>query len=370
MKIKYTVAFLSIIALSISAFTSLNSESPKHDFLSMKGILSKHYYEDKTDIHSEPEILELQDEQGVTIWFAKHIFRDVCMTGECKMIRLWLFWDGVGNYLGMQIPEDEPLTKSDHTEFEEADYNKLEMILKDTLSILKDLNSDDLIVADDSIDLFKAYEVDGYTAATQPALAEVVVKDAVYTCHTLWHTVYGPIQHALHEIQESRIEEDFLKMYINSEKPEYNFWVIDQVKKFKEYHDVFYQDIINLIKSDNPDIAKKALNYFNKEHLENEEIQRKLADVIPLVSTHLKYDILWKFIALGEVNQDIALKLLNYLNDEELGVGALNLIYRIIPSEHLKNGEIFKLISELSEHENAYIRNLSLKFLKEEKNVH
>jgi hypothetical protein len=129
-------------------------------------------------------LFELQNENGLPIWFGRHIFKDVCISGECKMIRLWLFWDGAGNYLGLQIPEQEPLTKSDHTPFEPEDYDKLEDILRDTASILKDLKPEDLIIVPDTIDAYKAYEVDGYTAATQPALAEVMVKDAVYTCHT------------------------------------------------------------------------------------------------------------------------------------------------------------------------------------------
>ena len=101
------------------------------------------------------------------------------------MIRLWIFWDGAGNYLGHQLHADKPLTKSDHTKFEATDYLKLDNILKDTTSVLKRLKQEQLIIMPDKPELLK---VDGYTAPTQPTLAEVVVKGAVYTCHTLWHT--------------------------------------------------------------------------------------------------------------------------------------------------------------------------------------
>lgn len=67
------------------------------------------------------------------------------------MIRLWLFWDGAGNYLGMQIPEQETLTKSDHTEFEPDDYVKLNDILRDNASILKTVKQEDLIIVLDTI---------------------------------------------------------------------------------------------------------------------------------------------------------------------------------------------------------------------------
>jgi hypothetical protein len=194
-KIKYYLLFPVVFGMLLfGGFSPPFPERPQTGFWTMEGTLVTHFFEETTDSLSGPELFELQNEDGLPIWFGRHIFKDVCISGECKMIRLWLFWDGAGNYLGMQIPEEEPLTKSDHTEFEPEDYEKLGNILRDTASVLKGLKPEDLIIVPDSIDPYKAYEVDGYTAATQPALAEVVVKDAVYTCHTLWHTVYGPVQ--------------------------------------------------------------------------------------------------------------------------------------------------------------------------------
>jgi hypothetical protein len=154
--IKYHFHFLSIIGiLLITGFSGNFPDQPKTGFWSQQGKLITHFFEEKTDSLSGPELFELQDENGLTIWFGRHIFKDVCISGECKMIRLWLFWDGAGNYLGMQIPEEEPLTKSDHTEFEPEDYEKLSNILRDTASILKTLKQEDLIIVPDSINPYE-----------------------------------------------------------------------------------------------------------------------------------------------------------------------------------------------------------------------
>jgi hypothetical protein len=185
-----SVGFISLVSVVTccvcflsAGFSGTFTERPKNGFWAMEGTLITHHFEEKLDSLSGPELFELQDKEGIPVWFDRRIFKDVCISGECKMIRLWLFWDGGGNYLGMQIPENEPLTKSDHTQFEREDYEKLESILRDTLSILKNLEQEELIIVPDTIN---PYEVDGYTAATQPALAEVVVKDAVYTCHYMF----------------------------------------------------------------------------------------------------------------------------------------------------------------------------------------
>ena len=81
--------------------------------------------------------------------------------------------------MGIQLDENESLTKSDHTPFEMEDYKRLDRILSDTLSVFKDLNYEDLIVEDDSQPkeetnrenkLFAFLNVDAVSTATSPAL--------------------------------------------------------------------------------------------------------------------------------------------------------------------------------------------------------
>ncbi len=362
---KFILFFL--VTIGIMMFTGFSKpfpERPITGFWAMEGTLITHYFEDQTDSLSGPEIFELQNEDGLTIWFGRHIFKDVCKSGECKMISLWLFWDGVGNYLGMHIPENEPLTKSDHTKFAPEDFYKLDGILRDTASILKSLKQEDLVFIPDSIDPYEAYKVDGYTAATQPALADVVVKNAVYTCYTLWHTVYGPVQKAIFEILEDRLDNDFLTLMFNNPNLAYHFWAISSVEKFPEYHNAFYQQIIENIKSENTALANKALNYFKPEILTDAVIQKQLVNIMPNVEMNIKYEILWKFIGLGEVNDNVAVGLLNLYKEKSLGVGMLNLIFRLISEEHLEEDkEIYQIIKNLTNDENQYVRNLSQRLL-------
>src|SRR5690554_3985673 len=270
--------FLTIFGVFLFAgFSDTFPDRPQTRFWAMEGTLVTHHFEEKTDSLSGPELFELQDENGLPIWFGRHIFKDVCISGECKMVRLWLFWDGAGNYLGMQVPEQEPLTKSDHTPFEKEDYEKLNDILRDTVSILKTLKQEDLIIVPDSID---PYEVDGYTAETQPTLAEVVVKDAVYSCHTLWHTVYGPVQTEIFKIMDNRLSNDFLEKIFQSKKPEFISWAIENIQNHPEFHAGFYPEIMEYISSGNAALANQALGYFRSELLADTTIQLQLVQVM------------------------------------------------------------------------------------------
>ncbi|SHF42315.1 hypothetical protein SAMN05444274_105164 [Mariniphaga anaerophila] len=354
-----TVGFFLFVS-----FSNTFPERPKTGFWAMEGKLITHYFEEKTDSLSGPELFELQDKNGLPIWFGRHIFKDVCISGECKMIRLWLFWDGTGSYLGMQIPDGEPLTKSDHTEFQQEDYVKLEGILRDTASILKALKQEDLIIVPDSID---PYEVDGYTAATQPTLAEVVVKDAVYSCHTLWHTVYGPVQNEINTVLENNLSEKFLANMFASQNQGYISRAIKCVAAHPEYHSAFYPEIMHLVKSDNSALANQALSYFRPEILADTVIQQQLVLVMADTYMNMKYEILWKFIGLGKVNEQVVLELLNMFTSQEMGVGTYNLILRLVTPEHISgNEQIARILSTLSQDENGYVRNLTKKILNKE----
>lgn len=327
----------------------------------MKGTLITHDFEDKTDSLSGPEIYELKDSTGLTIWFGRHIFKDVCISGKCKMIRVWIFWNGTGNYLGHQLIPVEPLTKSDHTLFANADYEKLDNILKDSTSILKRLKQEELIIVPENRELL---QVDGYTAATQPTLAEVVVKDAVYTCHTLWHTVYGPVQEKILEILESRISSDYLALLFQNESRDYNLLAIGFVQKYTDFQQQFYPEIIRCIQSENDNLAGKALNYFHSEFLKDETIQNQIVNVIPNVSAQRKNDILWRLSEVEKINDNSVLDLLEMVEKKKIGVGSLNLVLRLIQPEQMSNNhEISIQMQNLAKSENAYVKNLVNKHL-------
>ncbi|WP_319268470.1 hypothetical protein [uncultured Draconibacterium sp.] len=350
-----------IISAGLICLSYFEVESTQENFLAWKGERVLHSFNDTTDASSDQQIVELQDDNGMPLWFGRNFFKDVCISGKCKMIRLWLFWDGAGNYLGFQVPENEPLTKSDHTIFEPQDYTKLDEILKDRSSILKDLKQEDLVIIPDSIK--NPYELDGYTAATQPALAEVVVKDAVYSCHTLWHTVYGPTQQEIFRLLDERADADFLTKMFDSRKPEKIIWAIETIEKHREYHEAFYPRIITFIKSDDELLAEKALDYFQKDVLKDELIQKQLVDEMPFFSARTNVELIWRLIEMGGVSEEIFQQLLQFVQEEKLQVTALNLIFQLYQPNFRENKEIDALLNDFLNGDDAYVRTLTQKVL-------
>jgi hypothetical protein len=210
-------------------------------------------------------------------------------------------------------------------------------------------------------------QVDGYTAATQPTLAEVVVKDAVYTCHTLWHTVYGPVQEKILEILESRISEDYLKLLFESQNPDFHLLAISFIQKYPGFHNKFYPEIIRFIRSENDDLADKALSYFRPDFLKDETIQNQIVNVIPFVQAQRKNDILWKLAETQKMNDGAILDLLEMIEKKQIGVGSINLVLRLIQPEQIRNNQQISIqMQNLAKSENAYVKNLFNKHLSKE----
>jgi hypothetical protein len=359
---KYMNIYLVGIAIFMSfGLRDMEQERPTTGYWAMEGNLLTHQFIDEADTLSGNEIYELQDEKGLTIWFGRYIFKDVCVTGLCRMIRLWLFWDGAGNHLDIQLFDDEPLTKSDHTEFEPDDYKKLYGILLDQNSILKGLTSEDLTIETEPDNPF---EVDGYSSATQPAVAEVVVKDAVFTCHTLWHTVFGSTRTKILDMLDERISHEYLSLMFDSQKHALISWAIQTIERLPEYHEDYFPLILEYIKSDNELLSDQALAYFQPQKLQDDALQKQLAAIIPQLTPQKKNEVVWKFVDYGNACDEVVLALLEMFRNGDLGVGALNLVYRLVRQEQLiDKGQIFQLVENLSSHENAYVRNLTTRLL-------
>ncbi len=122
------------------------------------------------------------DKQSENIYWYRRLFTEVCLTGECRPIDIGIYWTGEGNYLGIEVFR-ENLTKTDHSDFSDFDYRKLESVLRDEWSPLREYEFEELVDE-------KKGSTDATTGATKKVIADASVKDAVYTTYTMWHLIH------------------------------------------------------------------------------------------------------------------------------------------------------------------------------------
>ncbi len=198
------------------------------------------------------------DERGNPVYFFRNIFTPVCLTGECKPVYINFYWDLLGNYTHYDMPEGEILTKMDHDEFSEDDYTKLQDILINSSSLLKDVEMEDLISTGTE---HLADSVDAKTGATLKSIKKEIIEGAVYTCYTLWHIAYGDVVVGkMRSVTDSLCNETLLHTFLNSPNYHYQYWamgkVMDNNGKVKP---AFLPDVKHIIQGKNIFAARYAL---------------------------------------------------------------------------------------------------------------
>ncbi len=354
-----------VIGILFFLSASIVAQNQVDDFAQMQGKLIHHSIIDMEDSLSAQTIVEFRNENGLPGWFARDIYKNVCMTRECRMVRLRIYYNGASNYLGYRLFENDPLTKTDHSVFSPDDYGKLDQILADTLSVLKNLEMKDLLV--EKADSFDA-RVDGHSGATLPSLQEYMVKNAAYTCYTLWHTVYGLTQKEIRHILEQRADSAYLQLIFKQNNPDYLIWAIEFIKKHTEYHSAFYPEIFQLLESKDANLSHCVINYFTPNLLSNEEIQMEFALKLGQLPSQLKYEIVWRFLDIPKVSNDALLIMLQQFDDQKISAGLLGYVCKLIHPENLEDVRIVKELKILTKDKNLYVRNMTQKLLLESSN--
>jgi hypothetical protein len=63
----------------------------------------------------------LSDTAGAPILFYSDIETSVCADGACKLAKIKVYWNLLGNYVGFGVYKSAPLTKNEHDPFTHAD---------------------------------------------------------------------------------------------------------------------------------------------------------------------------------------------------------------------------------------------------------
>lgn len=324
----------------------------------MKGILTTHPFVDEEDSLSAQEIIELTNERGIPIWFGRKVRKVVCLTGECQIANLWLFWNGLGNYLGFQLYNNEPLTKTDHVNFTPDDYMKLHWILSDSTSILKKLKQEDLTTKSN-----ENQQVDGISGATELSLKEYLVENAAYTCHSLWHTVYGNTQNIVKSLLLQKINPDYLRAVFDHDNIELKIRSIEHIAADKHLQVIFTDTIMSLLSDESELLSIKVMNYFTGNILADYDIQLKLVNRFNELNDFQVFQIILNLTQQESVSDAAILQLLNHYEANVINSYSLSYVLKMIRKENLRNQEIHKRIYGLSNHESSYIKELALELL-------
>lgn len=234
-------------------------------------------------------VFALNGKDGVRYWY-RRVFTEVCLTGECRPVDVGLYWQFTGKYLGIEV-YGEPLTKTDHSNFSPMDYARLESILRNEWSDLREYTAEELVEPAGPAD----EGVDGVTGATRRAVSEAAVKDAVYTTHTIWHLIHvgEPEQLALLTLREIAAEPSLARGLLASPDPGDRDFVLHGVVDGHLMPDSATESVVfkGLLASDRV-FRDLSIRAFAKLDLSKDRIQDGLAETYSQLNASEKARVL------------------------------------------------------------------------------
>ncbi len=211
----------------------------------------------------------LVDEKNRPKLYTSDIVTPVCADGECRLMYLTLYWNLLGGYAGFDKVEGQSLTKHDHEEFADHDYEKLHQLLLDDNSILKRKKIDELVEKPASPE---TDDVDATSGATIEEVKESVVDGALYSCFVAWNIAHGTIKRELQDYTTSNFDKEMKRYMLMSNEQDYQMYALKSLND-EEYID--YKDrIVQIFKVSIPMVRTYIVQNLPKVFWETDSLQR------------------------------------------------------------------------------------------------
>ena len=253
-KVNVYIIFLIVLSLTFLGFKKKNQEYSKHFIkvshpgISQKDSINCVLFETKESLLSEKK-------------FFMDVETVVCGDKQCKIDIIRVYWDKFGDYLKFDLLNGVQLEKADGLHFTKTDYTKLQNILKDAISPLKNAYKNE-IVSNSSGEGFDA--ISGETILLEKS---AYVKGAVWTCYTLWHWANGNIKNAIRNITGKKYSNIEITKFLNSYKKSHQSFALEQLTRKKDFSEPSVKAVKRFLLK-NPESTKNGIEYFQKSNIQ------------------------------------------------------------------------------------------------------
>lgn len=248
---------------------------------------------------------EMQSEgaaAGTPMNYFLDLHTGVCYDNKCRPLKMRVYWNITGRYLGFELLDGEFLSKYDHEPFVPGEYEQLHDLLADPFLPLGNYAFEDLVTTPGTVD----DEVDGVSGATSKDILEYVVDGAAYTTYKLWNVVYGPVQQQVSNQTEKQLDPQLFTKILQSTDQSDRTWALERLALLTEMDDGLIAGLIQILLEDEYFQSYLLLKSLTTEQLESEELQLQLFKLIGKVDhgiENLIFDIL---AVASHLNPDIA----------------------------------------------------------------
>ena len=299
----------------------------------------------------------LKTQNNIPLNYYKNIETGVCFDKECRPLKITVYWNITGRYLGFELKKDEFLSKHDHEPFVEIEYERLNELLADSSLPFASISFENLIEAPKS----ETDEVDAISGATTENVAKIVVKGAAYTTYKLWNIIYGPTMDLVSELTEEQLKPNLINMILMSPDISDRIWALDRIDQTIELSPKLMSSLLGFISGDDFYLAYNALEAIDAVHLNSATLQIRLFSIYTEANPSIKNGIVKKLMGAPFLSPEIVTTsrtLLEHLNGQQLGE-----FLKLYSKYSINDVKTCREISKILENENRYISQKAYQFL-------
>ena len=365
-RLRMKIKFWQILFLGICIFSFQNEKETIGRFndanILSNAVRSIPHVINFQDTIPNDTLLEFVDKNDEPLFYSRNIITGVCINGECRLVHINLYWTITGRYLGFEMPPGEFLSRTKHKPFFPEDYDRLHILLADPLSPLAHYSIKELVPPDST-----KTKVDAVSTATIAAVLDYIVKGAVYTTYTLWHTVYGQTKREIENLTTQHLSTKLTIELLDNENIDDQIWALNHIPGKVKITSELLKKIMDYISGDDIYLAERSLNVLQPEILANDTIQQQLADIY-VQTGFLQQRLILEKLQDAPVLQPVLLQQLTGQLSKTNGI-LIKLMMDLFISKEVDNPLVIEEVGKLLKNENRYIAKQAIKYLETLNNV-
>ncbi|MFV1994718.1 MAG: hypothetical protein ACC661_04725 [Verrucomicrobiales bacterium] len=220
---------LTLLLWGIHAIAEPDSVTPPGGRI--EHVLSIVHPGDATAEPAEHTLVETRDQDGEPFAYSMWVDSVICRDEVCDVVKVQLHWDALGRYQRYQVAPGSRLTKLDHVPFTGEDRAKLQRILADPDSPLKEVEKEAMTAKPPPKPAKSSAAVDGVSGATVLTLKTAVILGAGYTCYDLWHWSNGLLTDHIRDFTGKNSSEEQLQAYLAKDDIESTLLALEYLGK-------------------------------------------------------------------------------------------------------------------------------------------
>ena len=212
-------------------------------------------------------LLQILDKEDNPLAYSMWVDSVICRDKTCDVVKVQLHWDALGRYQRFEVAPGFQLTKLDHVPFSQQDLDKLQRILKDPESPLREVEKESMTAKapqrSKKSDKSSA-AVDGVSGATVLTLKTAVIIGAGYTCYDLWHWSNGLLTDHIRDFTGKNSSKEKLMAYLAAKDTDSVIFSLEYLRKRRIADKASFNAVVTRCKQGNETLLKPTMAYLSE----------------------------------------------------------------------------------------------------------